>query len=121
MKIWILAITSVAMSVIAQFLLRAGVLASHAYVISGQRRSMGDILADMLNMRIVGGLSLYCLSAALWLGVLANWEVSRAYPVVGLGFVLTVLVGYLLGEHVSLFRVVGVLLIGSGVLLVGRS
>lgn len=46
---------------------------------------------------------------------------SKAYPLVGLGFVFTVLVGYLLGEQVTLPRVIGVALICAGVFLVGRS
>ena len=64
---------------------------------------------------------------ALWsgcsglLGVLSKWDVSKAYPLIGLGFVFTVAMGYLLGEEVTLTRVLGVALICAGVVLVGRS
>ena len=56
-----------------------------------------------------------------WLGVLSQWEVSKAYPLAGLGFVLTLPIAYLLGEQVSMSRVIGVALICAGVVLVGRS
>ena len=67
------------------------------------------------------GLVCYALGAALWLQVLARWDVSKAYPLVGLGFVLTLLIGLLLGEAVSWRRVLGVLMICVGVVLVAKT
>jgi multidrug transporter EmrE-like cation transporter len=40
---------------------------------------------------------------------------------VGLGFVFTVAIGFLVGEQVTIPRVIGVALICAGVFLVGRS
>ena len=57
----------------------------------------------------------------VWLGVLSKWDVSKAYPLVGLGFVLTVAIGFLVGEDVTLTRAMGVALICAGVFVVGRS
>jgi drug/metabolite transporter (DMT)-like permease len=67
------------------------------------------------------GLVLYVASAGVWLGVLSRWEVSKAYPLVGLGFVLTLGVGWALGEQVGALRVAGVVLIAAGVVLVSQS
>jgi multidrug transporter EmrE-like cation transporter len=53
--------------------------------------------------------------------VLAKWDVSKAYPLVGLGFVFTVLIGFVAGENVSLPRIFGVVFICVGVWLVARS
>jgi len=64
---------------------------------------------------------LYGLGAVVWLGVLSKWEVSKAYPLVGLGFAMTAVVGMLLGEQVSLLRFAGVALICSGVVLIART
>ena len=57
----------------------------------------------------------------VWLKVLSTWDVSKAYPLVGLGFGLTVLVGMALGESITTYRVLGVLLICEGVWLVANS
>ena len=47
---------------------------------------------------------------------------SMAYPFVGLGFVMTMLLGWaFLNEDIGLLRIVGTLLIVAGVVLVSRS
>jgi len=73
------------------------------------------------NLYILGGFVLYGLGAVAWLAVLSQWDVSKAYPLVGLGFVFTVVIGWLIGEQVTLTRTIGVTLICAGVVFVGRS
>lgn len=64
------------------------------------------------------GLGCYGLSAVAWLWVLSRLDVSLAYPLVSLGFVLTMAAGVLwLGEPWSWPRVGGAALILAGVLL----
>lgn len=81
-------------------------------------RTLLNVLTDRY---VLGGFVLYGLGAVVWLGVLSKWDVSKAYPLVGLGFLFTVAIGFLLGEEVSVPRVIGVALICAGVFLVGRS
>jgi multidrug transporter EmrE-like cation transporter len=67
-------------------------------------------------------LLIYFLSAGVWLFVLARVDVSLAYPFVGLGFILTMLLGWLIrGEILSVNRVAGTALIVMGVVLLARS
>jgi multidrug transporter EmrE-like cation transporter len=64
------------------------------------------------------GLMLYGASAVLWLWVLSRLDVSVAYPLVSLGFVITLTLGVLwLGEPFSWVRVAGCTLIVAGVSL----
>lgn len=106
----ILALLSIALSVAAQFALKAGM------------RTPGDgLLSTLVQPMVLLGFALYGLGAVVWLSVLARWDVSKAYPLVGLGFVATAVIGHFIGEHMSLLRGLGVLLICGGVLLVARS
>ena len=82
---------------------------------------VGSALAIFTNLFILGGFTLYGVSAVAWLGVLSQWEVSKAYPLVGLGFAFTVVIGWTIGEQVTVVRVLGVALICAGVSLVERS
>jgi multidrug transporter EmrE-like cation transporter len=67
-------------------------------------------------------LLIYFLSAGVWLFVLARVDVSLAYPFVGLGFILTMLLGWgMRGEILSVHRVAGTALIVAGVVLLARS
>jgi multidrug transporter EmrE-like cation transporter len=118
-----IAIVSIALSVAAQFSLKAGMSSEgvRAVLAQSQTQSLRTLFAVLSNGYVLGGFLLYGLGAVVWLGVLSKWDVSKAYPLVGLGFVLTVAIGFLLGEQVSLPRVIGVGLICAGVFLVGRS
>lgn len=82
----------------------------------------GTLIAIMSSWRILLGLFVYFSSAVVWLLVLAKIDVSLAYPFVGLGFILTALLGWLIrGEELSIGRISGTALIVLGVVLVARS
>jgi len=75
-----------------------------------------------LDARVLTTLSiagtLYVLSTVLWIWVLRHLEVSKAYPVFALGFVLVPLAGaWIFGEQLSARYALGALLIVVGVVL----
>ena len=121
MNVFILAVTSIILSVTAQFALKAGMTEIKAVAPPGGPNGLHTLLPFMTNKFLITGFVLYGLGAIAWLGVLAKWDVSKAYPLVGLGFVLSALVGLALGETVTALRGLGVLMIISGVLMVGMS
>lgn len=116
-----LALVSIAISVAAQFALKAGMSAPGVKQAMVEEGGIKLALAVLLQPQVLAGLLLYGLGAVVWLAVLARWDVSKAYPLVGLGFVLTLGVGLMLGEAVTLQRSLGVLMIAAGVVAVARS
>lgn len=121
MKILMIALASVCVSVIAQFTLKAGISSEavrHALSSTSRTYAAWTILTCP---GVLGGFFLYGAGAVLWLAVLAKWDVSKAYPLVGLGFVLSLGIGWLSGESISAMRVVGVTLIATGVWVVSRT
>ena len=71
---------------------------------------------------ILIGFALYGVSAILWLQVLTKLDFSVAFPMVSMTYVGTLLIGrFMFDEPVNLCRIVGVLLICSGVFFVIRS
>lgn len=121
MNTFLIAILSIAISVAAQFSLKAGMSSVVVKEALSQPFEFQTVLTVFFNKFVLGGFVLYGLGAIVWLAVLSKWDVSKAYPLVGLGFALTVGVGYLMGEHVTISRVVGVVLICSGVFVMGRT
>jgi len=120
-KTLLIAITSIALSVAAQFSLKAGMSGEGVRAALGQSYSLRTLFDVLTDRYVLGGFLLYGLGAVVWLGVLSKWDVSKAYPLVGLGFVFTVAIGFLVGEQITIPRVIGVVLICAGVFLVGRS
>lgn len=121
MHIIFIAIASIVLSVFAQFSLKAGMSSLDVKAALSEPMSVQTLFEVFTNRYVFLGFSLYGIGAVVWLGVLSRWDVSKAYPMVGLGFVLTAVVGAMMGEHISLVRMLGISLICTGVLLVGQS
>ena len=78
--------------------------------------------AILLALAISGALALYGVSAMIWTVVLSKLDLSLAYPMVSMGYVLVVFLSWLiLKEPVSLLRIAGLAVICCGVLLISRS
>jgi drug/metabolite transporter (DMT)-like permease len=71
---------------------------------------------------VIVGFICYGLSSIVWLDVLSKLDFSLAFPMVGLTYVFTLLIGrFFFGETVGWERLVGVLLILGGLFFLIRS
>ncbi len=74
------------------------------------------------NFFILAGLLCYIISVVVWLLVLSRVEVSFAYPLLSVGYIVNAVAGYyLFQENLSVTRVTGILIIIVGVYFVTRS
>ena len=72
--------------------------------------------------QIIIGFALAFIAAIFWLAVLSRVQLSYAYPMLSLSYVIVVFASWLLlGESLSLTRLIGVFIICSGVYVVFRS
>jgi multidrug transporter EmrE-like cation transporter len=121
MNTFAVAVLSIGLSVAAQFCLKAGTSGAEVKWLLSQPLTVRGVFEVLTNMFVLSGLLLYGLGAIAWLGVLSKWDVSKAYPLVGLGFALTIPIGMLAGENVTMARVTGVALICAGAWMVTRT
>jgi len=71
---------------------------------------------------IVAGLACYVVSVVVWIMALSRVEVSVAYPMLSIGYVVNAVAAYFLfGEAVTVQRLVGIGVIVVGVYIVARS
>jgi len=116
-----LILSSILLSSFAQIILKTGM--SNPDVLAAiQSKSTFDIIKTIVtNIAVIGGLTLYFASAAVWLLVLAKVDVSFAYPFVGLGFIITMLLAFFIhGEVLSTTKVIGTLCIAFGVVVIAQ-
>jgi len=108
-----LAVFCVLLSSAAQLVMKRGMAAGAAGT-----DVAGTYLHALSSPLVWLGLALYGASAVLWLWVLSRLDVSLAYPLVSLGFVVTLALGITwLGEPFSWTRLAGCGLIVAGVWL----
>ena len=105
----------------AQLLLKAGTNAIGQFEFSAANIvPVGMKLA--LEPHIMGGVACYVVSLIVWIMGLSRVDVSIAYPMLSIGYVLNALAAwYLFGESVSAQKLVGIGFIIAGVYLVARS
>jgi multidrug transporter EmrE-like cation transporter len=116
-----LILAGVLLNAIAQLLLKAG-----AGSLAGIELRAGNALAIasrmLYSMPILAGLACYVLSVVVWILALSRVEVSVAYPMLSIGYVVNALAAWwLFGENLSGVRVAGIGIILLGVWLVARS
>lgn len=88
--------------------------------------SLADGVAGIFKLLqtpwIIVGFGLYGLSAVLWLDVLSKLDFSLAFPMVGLTYVFTLLIGrFFFGETIGWERMLGVAFILGGIFFLVRS
>lgn len=117
----LLVIISVVLNVIGQFLFKTGMNQIGVFTFSA---SNFYHLAYKLvtNLAIMSGLFVYVVSTVVWFLVLSRADLSFAYPLISIGYILSTIVAYcFLHETISLMRILGTFVIIIGVVLICQS
>ncbi len=116
-----LILTGVLLNAAAQLLLKAGTNAvGHFAFERGNIIPVGWQLATQPH--IFTGLVCYVVSVIVWIMALSRVEVSVAYPMLSIGYVVNALAAwYLFGEALTPMRLIGIGIIVFGVFIVARS
>lgn len=116
----LIVLTGVLLNAVAQLLLKAGAGSVGPIGGWGALRNAAPALAT--HPGIIGGLLCYVISVVAWIVALSRVDVSIAYPMLSIGYVVNALLAtWLFGETVSVQRWLGIAVILLGVTLVARS
>ena len=116
-----LVLFGVLLNAAAQLLLKAGVRQiGHFDFSMANAWPVSTSLAT--NIPILGGLSCYVISVVVWILALSRVEVSIAYPMLSIGYIVNAgLAWYIFDEAVGPQRLLGIGVIIIGVIIVARS
>lgn len=107
------------LNALAQLLLKKGTNAVGAIHLNAENWfSTGLQLATQLP--IIGGLSCYVISVVVWIIGLSRVDVSIAYPMLSIGYIVNALgAWYFLGEVMSMQKIlaIGIIIIGVALLV----
>lgn len=116
--VYVIAIISILLGSLAQIFLKIAVNFSSSLC----EQPLLSKIITLINSKMVIGLSLYAISLVLWFYVLGKLPVSKAYPLVSLGYVFVYVFAYLyLNESFSFLRCIGLTIIIAGVVLISKS
>lgn len=116
-----LVLLGVLLNAAAQLLLKAGTNAIGHFTFSTENiLPIGMKIAS--EPHILGGLVCYVVSVVVWIMALSRVEVSIAYPMLSIGYLVNAIAAwYLFGEAVTVMRMTGIGIIIVGVYIVARS
>lgn len=119
--VWVLG--GVLLNAVAQLLLKAGASsAGQISVAAGPAVLWRTATGLAQHPAILVGLACYAVSVLVWIVALSRVEVSIAYPMLSIGYVVNALLAWwLFGEDVGVQRWLGIGVIVIGVVLVARS
>jgi multidrug transporter EmrE-like cation transporter len=119
--VWALILAGVLLNATAQLLLKAGTNSIGAIGLQ-QALSWGMLVTVLGQGAIAGGLACYVVSVGIWIVALSRVNVSVAYPMLSIGYVVNALAARaLFDEPLGGQRLLGILVIIVGVTLVARS
>jgi len=118
---WMLVLTGVLLNACGQLLLKAGTNSVGTFAFNVENLlPVGIKLAT--EPHILGGLTCYVISVVVWTIALSRVEVSLAYPMLSIGYVVNAFAAWwLFGEVLTVERLVGIGVIIFGVFLLART
>jgi len=117
MKTKAMVASSIILGVFGQLFMKKGMS------LVGEIQSLNlQILGNIfLNFWVIAGLVCYGLAMVIWLGVLAELDLSLAYPMLSLGYIIVALGSWVMfDEYISSIRWIGIFVIIGGVVFISK-
>lgn len=112
-----IALFSILLGATGQFLFRVGMLHYGRVSVENIWQQLFKII---FTPAIFSGFICFGVSSILWLVVISKWELSYAYPMVALGYVLAIFYGtFFLHESANIYKLFGSALILIGITILG--
>jgi multidrug transporter EmrE-like cation transporter len=119
LKPFLLVLIAISFSVTGELLLKSGMNQIGVFSFSNLFPTLGRILT---HPKILGGFLFFALGAFWWLAAISRVNLSWAYPMLAIGYILILLFSaVILKEHVNPIRWFGAVVICLGIYLVFRS
>ncbi len=119
----ILLVVSVLLGVLGQLLLKMGMIQLGPLESEGGLGGLVQIgIRVFSNLKVIGGFAAYGISSLFWIAVLSKINLSLAYPMLALNYVLVPLTAwFFLGEQIPSLRWLGMGVIIVGVIIISRT
>ena len=119
MLIYALLLIAICLTVTGEVLLKLGMNAVRVDA-GAFSASLPVLLRTFTEWRVIVGFGLIFSGALFWLGVISRADFSFAYPLLALSYVIALVPArFVIGEQISLNRVIGAFVVVVGALIIG--
>ena len=116
---FLLLFVSISLAIVGQLLMKQGMMIFGKFPVTSL---FSNIIPMVFQPFVFMGIVTFGISSIFWLVVLSRIELSLAYPLVSVAYIVVALFSYFVfKENVSMIRWIGILTICLGVYLVSRS
>ena len=120
LKDFLLVICNVLFTVTGQLLLKQGMI--RVGRVDDVNRVIHKLTQALMNPFVIGGIATYGFTTMIWLIILSRVKLSVAYPIISLGYVMSIFFSWIFfKESVPRIRVLGAVIICIGVYLVATA
>jgi drug/metabolite transporter (DMT)-like permease len=110
---------SISLAIVGQLLMKQGMMIFGKFPVT---QLLAKIIPMVLQPYVFLGITCFAVSSIFWLVVLSRIDLSMAYPMVSVAYVVVAIFSYyIFKENVSLIRWLGIITICFGVFLISRS
>ena len=121
MYIYLMILFGVLLNAGAQLMLKAGTLKIGQFAFT-TANILPITLKLLTNWPIMTGLCMYVISVGVWILVLSRVQVSLAYPMLSIGYIVNALAAYyFFAEPLTAMRIAGIFIIMIGVYFVAQT
>jgi multidrug transporter EmrE-like cation transporter len=115
-------LASVMLNSAAQLALKAGANAIGTVAVDSSAGLVSAALGAAVQPWIICGLVFYFVSAGLWIAALTRVDITVAYPMLSMGYVIAAVAAWhLFGEQLTTMRLLGIGVILVGVVILTRA
>ena len=115
----LLVLSGVLFNAFAQLALKSG---ANRIVSFNDKTGFYESIMSAMNFPIFLGLTFYAISVILWIIALTKVQVSIAYPMLSIGYVVVTMLGYILyNEPITPYKIFALAVIIFGVYLISKA
>jgi multidrug transporter EmrE-like cation transporter len=115
----ILLVVSIGLAIVGQILMKQGMIMFGQFPMS---QFIQNIFPMLFQPFVFFGIVAFGFSSLFWLAVISRIQLSLAYPLVSVAYVITAIYSYyFFNENLSPLRWIGIIIICIGVFIISRS
>jgi drug/metabolite transporter (DMT)-like permease len=118
----VIIVASIIFSSLGHIFFKKGMMSFSGNFILSSDKLYNTVFIALSSPWLIAGMVLHVIALLTWLVALRQVDITFAYPFLALGYVIVSVIAWLwLGEQITYYKIIGMLVIMIGLLILSRS